>query len=302
MIERESKKISLRKQCYLLSLNRSSLYYSGVLMCEEESKIINEISEIWHEIPVYGYRRIWAELRRRGYKINRKRVQRLMKEAGLSAIYPGPKTSKGNPEHKIYPYLLKGMEINRPNQVWMTDLTYIKMPQGFIYLMAIIDVYSRKVIGWDIGNSMDLEFCLGVLKMAFAIGKPDILNTDQGSQYTSPQWIEAVEKMNVLVSMDGKGRWADNIMIERFWRTVKWEHLYLRSYETVREVKESIAEFIGFYNQRRVHQSLEYNTPEEIHAGHKKAPDVILGKPRASKSRGIPLDLEAEIPELLLVA
>ncbi len=302
MIERTSKKISLRKQCYLLSLNRSSLYYSGVPKCEDESKIVNEISEIWHEIPVYGYRRIWAELRRRGYEINRKRVQRLMKEAGLSAIYPGPKTSAGNPEHKIYPYLLRGMEINRPNQVWMTDLTYIKMPQGFVYLMAIIDVYSRKVISWDLGNSMDLGFCLGVLKKAFLIGKPDILNTDQGSQYTSPQWIETVKEMKVLVSMDGKGRWADNITIERFWRTIKWEHLYLRSYETVKKIKESIAEFMGFYNQRRVHQSLDYNTPEEIYAEHKKAPKVILGVSGASKERGIPLSLEAESKELLFAA
>ncbi len=301
MIEKESTGLSLRAQCKLLSLNRSSLYYKEVT-CADESKIINEISEIWHEVPVYGYRRIWAELRRRGYNINRKRVQRLMGEAGLYAIYQEPKTSVGNPAHKIYPYLLRGVTINKPNQVWATDLTYIKMPQGFVYLMAILDVYSRKIIAWDLGNSMDLEFCLGILKRAFKIGKPEILNTDQGSQYTSSQWIEEVEGMGALVSMDGKGRWADNIPIERFWRTVKWEHLYLYSYETIKEIKLSIARFMDFYDNRRVHQSLNYNTPEEIYRGYKKAPDVILGLPRPSKERGIPLSFEAESKEFLRVA
>ena len=271
MIERNSATISLRKQCELLSLNRSSVYYKET-MPEQETSIQNEISDLWHETPVYGYRRIWAILRRRGYEINRKRVQRLMREANLMALYQKPRTSIRNPKRPVYPYLLRGKPIDKPNQVWVTDLTYIKMTKGFVYMMAIMDVYSRKIVAWDLGNSMDIEFCLGVLKKAFTLGVPEILNTDQGSQYSSRQWIEAVQGMKTLVSMDGKGRWADNIPIERFWRTVKWEHLYLRSYETIREAKETVREFIEFYNLRRVHQSLGYNTPEEIYREQKKAP------------------------------
>ena len=273
--------LSVRDQCALLCCNRSSFYYAPV-ECAGDTELLNEISEVWHEIPVYGYRRLWAALRRKGHEINQKRVQRLMREAGLMAIYQRPKTSILNPEHKVYPYLLRGLPIVSPNQVWATDLTYIKMSKGFMYLMAIMDVYSRKVLTWDLGNSMDLSFCLGILERALRQAKPGIMNTDQGSQYTSLQWINMVEGAGGQVSMDGIGRWADNIPIERFWRTIKWEHLFLRGFETPRDVKNSLTEFIEFYNTRRLHQALNYNTPDEIYGGHASGPTTILGVKKAS--------------------
>ena len=280
MIDKNYDDLSVRQQCLLLGLNRSSLYYEPV-NCTSDSILLNQINDLWIKIPSYGYRRICAHLKRDGIEVNRKRVQRLMQEAGLEAIYQKPKMSVGNKEHVIYPYLLRGLIINRPNQVWVTDITYIKMPRGFVYLMAIMDVFSRKVIAWDVGNSMDLNFCLPILEKALKIGTPDIFNTDQGSQFTSTPWINMVQEVNVQVSMDGKGRWADNIPIERFWRTVKWEHLFLCSNETIGEVHASIAAFIAFYNVERVHQSLDYNTPEEVYTGIKSAKPVILGLPKA---------------------
>jgi putative transposase len=280
MIDKNYDALSVRQQCQLLGLNRSSLYYEPV-NCTSDSILLNQINDLWMKIPSYGYRRICAHLKRDGIEVNRKRVQRLMQEAGLEAIYQKPKMSVGNKEHVIYPYLLRGLIIDRPNQVWVTDITYIKMPRGFVYLMAIMDVFSRKVIAWDVGNSMDLNFCLPILEKALMLGTPDIFNTDQGSQFTSQPWINMVQEANVQVSMDGKGRWADNIPIERFWRTVKWEHLFLCSNETIGEVHASIAAFISFYNFERVHQSLDYNTPMEVFTGIKSAKPVILGLPKA---------------------
>jgi len=276
MIERDSKILSMRRQCELLSLNRSSLYYAPA-ECGDDIKLVNAISKIWHEIPVYGYRRITAQLRRDGFLVNRKRVARLMKESGLQAIYQKPKTSASNDAHKKHPYLLRGMVISRIHQVWVTDLTYIKLPRGFVYLMGIMDVYSRKILAWDVGITMDLSFCLGILEAALKVETPEIVNTDQGSQYTAQDWISLVESSLAKVSMDGIGRWADNIPIERFWRTVKWEHLFLRDLATPLAVKASIAEFMEFYNNRRLHQTLGYNTPEEIYSGQVRAKPTILG-------------------------
>lgn len=301
MIEPQSCALSLRAQCQMLEVNRSNLYYTPADR-REDSILMNKISEIWHSTPVYGYRRMCAQLNRDGHVVNHKRVQRLMKEAGIMAIYRKPKLSLGNPEHKIYPYLLRGMSIERPDQVWVTDLTYIKLPQGFAYLMAIMDVFSRKIMAWDVGNSMDLGFCVEILRTALEHGRPEIVNTDQGSQYTSPTWTQEVERAKAKVSMDGKGRWADNIPIERFWRTVKWEHLSLRSHDTVREVYRSVEEFMVFYNGKRLHQSLGYATPEEVYTGEKKAPRVILGVARSSKEGGIPLSLEEERDRVLQAA
>lgn len=287
MIERNQATLSVRRQCDLLSLNRSSLYYTPS-ECSDDIKLVNAISEIWDEIPVYGYRRITAQLRRAGFEVNRKRVARLMKEAGLQAIYQKPKTSVSNDEHKKYPYLLRGLVIGRPHQVWVTDLTYIKMPRGFVYLMGIMDVYSRKILAWDVGITMDLSFCLVILEEALKIGTPEIVNTDQGSQYTALEWIALVESCQAQVSMDGVGRWADNIPIERFWRTVKWEHLFLRDLATPLAVKASMGEFIEFYNNRRLHQTLGYNTPEEVYSGKVLAEPTILGLQKPTLEGGIP--------------
>ena len=271
MIERDSKILSMRRQCELLSLNRSSLYYAPA-ECGDDIKLVNAISKIWYEIPVYGYRRITAQLRRDGFLVNRKRVARLMKESGLQAIYQKPKTSASNDAHKKHPYLLRGVVISRIHQVWVTDLTYIKLPRGFVYLMGI----------------MDLSFCLGILEAALKVETPEIVNTDQGSQYTAQDWISLVESSLAKVSMDGIGRWADNIPIERFWRTVKWEHLFLRDLVTPLAVKASIAEFMEFYNNRRLHQTLGYNTPEEIYRGQVRAKPTILGLQKPTIEGGDP--------------
>jgi putative transposase len=217
-----------------------------------------------------------------------------MQEAEICAIYRKPKMSLCTKEHVIYPYLLRGLTIDRANQAWATDITYIKMPKGFVYLMAIMDVFSRKILAWDVGNSMDLSFCLPILKEALSKGTPDILNTDQGSQFTSQQWIAEVQAAGAQVSMDGKGRWADNIPIERFWRTVKWEHLFLTSNETIVCVYKSIKEFIHFYNNSRLHQSLGYNTPQEVFEGSKSASPVVLGLPSPQKKSKAATNLETE--------
>lgn len=286
--------LSVRRQCQLLELNRSSLYYEPV-NCNSDTILVNRIIEIWHEIPVYGYRRICAQLNREDIVVNRKRVQRLMQESQICAIYRKPKMSLGNKEHVIYPYLLRGLTIDRANQVWVTDITYIKMPKGFVYLMAIMDVYSRKILAWDVGNSMDLNFCLPILREALSKGTPDVLNTDQGSQFTSQQWVDEVQAAGAQVSMDGKGRWADNIPIERFWRTVKWEHLFLTSNETIGCIHESIKVFIEFYNNKRLHQSLCYNTPQEVFAGIKTASPMILGLLKPQKESKLAANLQTEI-------
>lgn len=291
MIEKSHLSLSVRRQCDLLGLARSTLYYQPYDAAEEVI-LTNLISEIWHEIPVYGYRRITASLNRLGHNVNHKRVLRLMKESGLQAIYPKRRLSQPDPSHKIYPYLLRGLEITTPNQVWATDLTYIRLGQGFGYLMAIIDVFSRKIIAWDVGNSMETGFCLGILSQGLSVARPQILNTDQGSQYTSKEWIYQVESNNIRVSMDGVGRWADNIPIERFWRTVKWENLYLGGCRNVLEVRTSLEEFMEFYNTRRLHSALDYATPDEVYRGVRSAVPVTLGLVRPPIGRDISLPME----------
>lgn len=271
-----SKDLSVRAQVRLLGLNRSTLYYTPS-ECLEDMWMANEISELWHEIPVYGYRRICAELQRRGYTINHKRVLRLMRESDLMAIYPKKKTRIKAEGHVLFPYLLRGLSITKPNQVWATDLTYIKVLQGFVYLMAMIDVYSRKIIAWNVSNSMDLALCLSILEEGLQRATPAIINTDQGSQYTSPEWTKRVLGAGSRVSMDSVGRWADNIPIERFWRTLKYENLFLKGLSTVDDVRQCVDKFIVFYNERRLHSALGYNTPHEIYEGFKPSEPVILG-------------------------
>lgn len=275
MIVSFHEKLSVRQQCDLLSVNRTHFYYHPKEV-QSDTDLANEIHEIWMEMPFYGYRRITAELQRREVQVNHKRILRIMQEMNIKALYPGPKTSKRNPEHKIYPYLLKNLVITEPDQVWATDITYIKMPLGFVYLVALIDVYSRYIVGWRLCNTLDVGFCLEMLEESLKNGGvPDILNTDQGSQFTSGPWITRVQGAGIKVSMDGKGAWVDNVFIERFWRTIKYEHILLYSFETIRELRRSIGSFIEMYNRRRLHQSLGYKTPAEVYQRH---PDGQHGK------------------------
>lgn len=244
MVERPHEHLSIRQQCLLLGVNRSTLYYQAVDFVEETA-LANEIHDLWQEMPFYGYRRVTAELRRRGYIINAKRVIRLMREMNLQALYPRPRTTLRTAKDPIYPYLLKGLEINRPNEVWATDITYLKMPVGFAYLVALIDVYSRYILTWRLSNTMDTLFCLEMLEEALRKACPEILNTDQGSQFTSCAWIHRVEEAGIRVSMDGKGRWVDNVIIERFWRTLKHEHVFLQGLEDLRQARRSIGGLCG---------------------------------------------------------
>lgn len=236
------------------------------------------ISDLWHEMPYYGYRRITATLQRKGYVANRKRVLRIMREAKIQAMYPRPKTSIGNRSHKIYPYLLKGLIIDSPNLVWATDITYIKVKTGWMYLVAIIDIYSKYVIAWRLSNTLESTFCLDMLDDALLIGKPNILNTDQGVQFTSEAWITKVEGNGIRVSMDGKGRWMDNVIIERFWRTLKHENVLIHVFDTVSELRHAIDRFIREYNSKRLHSSLGYKTPIEVYTGLEQAAVLTLGR------------------------
>lgn len=261
----------------MLSISRSGIYYKKRDRISD-TMFANLIVEIWHEMPYYGYRRITAELQRRSYRINRKRVLRIMQGMKIQAMYPRPNTSKRNEGNKIYPYLLKGLVIDRPNQVWATDITYIKMKTGWIYLVAIIDLYSRYVIAWRLSNTLETAFCLDMLEQALIFGKPKILNTDQGSQFTCEAWIARVERDGIKISMDSKGRWADNVIIERFWRTLKHEHVLIHIFDTVIELKRSIDRFVREYNSKRLHQSLGYKTPEDVYAGKERVTSLVLGK------------------------
>ena len=216
--------------------------------------------------PFYGTRKIAAYLKSQGHLVNRKRVRRLMRLMGLKAIYRRPRMSKPAPGHKIYPYLLGGMAVTRPNQVWAADITYLKLDAGFVYLVAIMDLYSRKVLSWRISLSMDSEFCIEAVKEAMArYGVPAIFNTDQGSQFTSYGFMKVLKDACVEISMDGQGRWRDNIYVERFWRTLKYEDIYLKAYESVRELKTGLSRYFRFYNTDRYHQGLDYQTPEQMY-------------------------------------
>jgi putative transposase len=265
MIDLQHPNLSVRNQCELLSFNRSTLYHKTKSSLVSDTNLANEIHDLWLEMPFYGYRKITAELNRRGHKINAKRVIRIMKQMNIAAIYPKPNLSRKREGHKIYPYLLSELIISYPNQVWMVDITYLKMPIGFAYLIALIDVYSRYIIAANISNSMDSEFCIEALDKALKVNHPEIVNSDQGSQFTGSDWIEFLTKENIQISMDGKGRWIDNVFIERFWRTVKYEHFFLHNFNDVAEVKVSIKNFIETYNHKRLHQNLNYQTPAEVY-------------------------------------
>ncbi len=266
MLLRQHEKLSLSQQCKILGLSRSSIYYQKRPIKNEDLELMRLIDEQYLKRPVWGSRSMTTFLRRQGWKINRKRVQRLMRTMGLEAVYPRPKTSKPHPEHKIYPYLLRDLVIDRPNQVWATDITYVPMHRGFMYLVAIIDWYSRKVLAWRISNTLDTDFCVAALDEALRIhGRPEIFNTDQGSQFTSNEFTNILKEHNIKISMDGRGRYQDNIFIERLWWTVKHHYLYLHTFNNGAELRQGLKNWFAFYNQERFHQSLGDKTPDEVY-------------------------------------
>ena len=259
--------ISLERQCDLLGLSRSSWYYQPREMDSLSETLMRLIDEQYTERPVYGYRRMTAWLRTQGYAVNPKRVLRLMRLMGLEAIYPKPSLSKRNKDHEIYPYLLENVAIVRPNQVFSTDITYIRLQKGFVYLTAIIDWYSRYVLDWEVSVTMDSEFCCASLSRVLRQAIPEVFNTDQGSQYTAKAFIDLLKAHPIRISMDGRGRALDNVFVERLWRSVKQEDVYLHDYRDVSEAKDRLSAYFRWYNQERLHQSLTYNTPESVYTG-----------------------------------
>lgn len=268
LLRPDSTELSTRRQCALLSMTRSMAYYRAVEVSAEEIALMKAIDRIFTRRPFYGSRRVLLELRAGGRDVNRKRVQRLMQMMGLQALVPGPHTSKPHPEHPIYPYLLGGVEVTRPNQVWAADITYLPLEQGWGYLVAVIDWYSRAILSWQMSNTMTVDFCVEALEEALKHhGSPEIFNTDQGAQFTSPAFTGVLKREKITISMDGKGRATDNIFVERVWRSLKYEDVYLRDYATLGEAEQGIGRWIRFYNLRRPHQALENRTPMEVFRG-----------------------------------
>lgn len=269
MIEHARGKLSVRRQSELLGINRSRIYYEEGPTNQQDVLIVNEMMDINKQFPFYGYRRMQVELCNRGYDVNHKKIKRLMRVAGLKALYPKKCTTISNAAHFKYPYLLRDLIIDRPNQVWSVDITYVKIRHGYIYLVCIIDVFSRRIMGWNLSAFLDTRSSLDALQTALLAAHPEIINSDQGCQYTSEEWTTEILENKIQISMDGKGRWADNIFIERFWRSLKYENLYLHSFETIAEARKSFSNYIDFYNQRRPHQSLDYKTPDCVYSEHK---------------------------------
>jgi len=271
MIEREHPELSVRRRCELLRVSRSGVYYEPEPTDPEQFALMRRIDELHLKWPFYGSRNLAHALRNEGHEVNRKRVQRLMRLMGLEAMAPKPKTSEPHPEHPVYPYLLRGLKICRINQVWATDITYIPMRTGFVYLVAIMDWYSRRVLSWRLSNTLDSSFCVEALEEALGrFGKPEIFNTDQGAQFTAEAFTQPLRDRGIAISMDSKGRCLDNVFVERLWRSLKYEEVYLHAYDSVAEARDGIGRYFGFYNERRPHQSLGYQTPAAFYAGEAK--------------------------------
>jgi putative transposase len=266
LVEREAPALPVSRQCRLLAVSRASVYRRPAEISEEDCTIVALIDRQYLARPYYGSRRMAAWLATQGHVVNRKRVRRLMRLAGLVAIYQRPNTSKPAVAHKIYPYLLGGISIERVNQVWCSDVTYIPMAKGFLYLVVIMDWVSRAVLAWRLSNTLGAEFCVEALEEALSLhGQPEIFNTDQGSQFTSDDFTGTLQRHGVTISMDGKGRYMDNIFVERLWRSLKYEEVYLNAYASVAEAKAGIGSWLGFYNEERQHQSLGYRTPRQAY-------------------------------------
>ena len=268
MVDPTHKLLSICRQCDILGVNRSSYYYKPKPIKPEELKLMRKIDELYTEQPSRGSRSIARQLRRQRIKANRKKVQRLMRKMGIEAVYPKPKTSRPHPKHKIYPYLLRNMTIDRPNQVWASDITYVPMERGFMYLVAIMDWNSRKILSWRISNTMESDFCVDALQEALSrYGRPEIFNTDQGSQFTSEDFTGTLKDNGIKISMDGRGRCQDNIFIERLWWTIKYQYLYLHSFENGSALRKGLAFWINDYNRDRGHSALDDRTPDEVYYG-----------------------------------
>ena len=258
--------LSKVRRCELLDIARSSAYYCSQPVSADDLAIMRLIDEVHLQYPFYGSRRLRNELHDRGHTVNRKRVQRLMRQMDLTALYPRRRTSQPGKGHKIYPYLLRHLDIDRANQVWATDITYCAMAKGFMYLVAIMDWHSRRVLSWRVSNTLDTTFCIDALEEALQrFGAPEIFNTDQGSQFTSEAFTEVLKDNGVAISMDGKGRWVDNVFVERLWRSVKYEDVYLRAYETPTELRAGLGRYFEFYNARRRHSALDRRTPDAVY-------------------------------------
>jgi putative transposase len=266
MIEADHPRLSVARQCALVSISRSAFYYRPAGETPLNLALMRLIDEVFLETPWYGSRQMARHLRRQGYTVGRKRVRRLMARMGLAAIYQQPRTTVPHPEHRTYPYLLRGLRIERPDQVWCSDITYIPMRRGFLYLVAVMDWATRKVLSWRLSNTLEAEFCIAALEEALArYGRPDIFNTDQGSQFTSPRFVEVLTGAGVRVSMDGRGRWMDNVFVERLWRSLKYECVYLHAFETGSELRAGLTRWIGYYNGQRPHSALAGRTPDEAY-------------------------------------
>lgn len=267
LIDVDSADLSVRRQCELLGLSRSTLYYEAVEETKANLCVMRLIDEQYLSTPFYGSRRMTVWLTHAGHAVNRKRVQRLMRVMGLEAIYPKPRLSEANAEHRKFPYLLRGLVVDRVNQVWATDITYIPMSRGFMYLVAVIDWHSRYVLSWRLSNSLEGSFCMEALEAALELGRPEIFNTDQGVQFTSRAFTGRLEQAKVSISMDGRGRALDNVFVERLWWSVKHEHVYRYDHQTVASLYRGLDTYLDFFNRSRRHQSLEYETPWDVYRG-----------------------------------
>jgi len=277
LIDRQHPQISRERQCELIGLARASLYYKARPESKENLLLMRRLDEQYTRCPFYGVRRMTAWLETQGYWVNEKRVRRLLRNMGLFAQYPPPRLSAPNIENRVYPYLLRGVSVHRVNQVWSTDITYIRLWQGFIYLVAVMDWHSRFVLSWELSVTMESSFCVSALDEALQIACPEVFNTDQGSQFTSEVFTNRLLEQKVRISMDGRGRAFDNIFVERLWRSVKYEEVYLKDYRNVTEARQGLRDYFEFYNCERVHQSLGYKTPEAVYRqGLKQAADTTL--------------------------
>ena len=266
LVEKDHIQLSLSHQCVLLGISRGSWYYQPKGESDFNLQLMREIDEQYLRTPFYGARQMMRYLKRRGHKVGRKRIRRLMRKMGLRAIAPGPETSRRNKAHKVYPYLLGDLKVTRANQVWCADVTYVPLAHGFVYLVAIMDWHTRHVLAWRLSTTQDTDFCLEALEDAMErYGKPEIFNTDQGSQFTSKDWTDAMSDAGIRISMDGKGRWIDNVFIERLWRSLKYECVYLNAFDSVRDAAVGIDDWMRYYNAERPHSSLGDRTPEEAY-------------------------------------
>lgn len=304
LIDMNHTQLSIKQQCELLSLNRSSYYKRSIGITPDDQKILNRMDEIFTEHPYYGNRRMMNVLRTQGIMIGRKRVRRCYQILGIEAIYPKMNLSKRNKAHKVYPYLLRDLEITKPNHVWSMDITYIRLKQGFVYLCAVIDWYSRYVLSWRLSITLQSDFCIEALQEAIVMcGEPEIFNTDQGVQFTSNNFIQVLKDHGIAISMDGKGRALDNVFIERFWRSLKQEKIYRLDLISVKEARDAIKEYMEFYNNHRLHQSLGYETPRSAHFSQVKKQIEVIEIPvdMMDKSCDLPTYPQAQPPPQLYI-